>query len=137
MVQKVSGRVQEGPRSPPDPLKNYLILWKILYVLTYCFNCLFNCLLDWPVNVQNEPSTYRTNRPKPNEPSRPELAGPSLLTQAWVLGFTGASEECPWCIVHGLLQKQRNQYNRQFHRQFNRQFNRQYNRQYNIKHSCS
>ena len=28
MVLKVFGKVQEGPRSPPDPLKNYLISGK-------------------------------------------------------------------------------------------------------------
>ena len=29
MVQKVSGKVQEGPRSPLDPLKNYICFLKI------------------------------------------------------------------------------------------------------------
>ena len=35
MLQKVSGRVQNGPRSPPDHLKNDLSFLKILYLLTY------------------------------------------------------------------------------------------------------
>ena len=32
MVQKVSGKVQEGPRSPPNPLTNYLVSRKSLFV---------------------------------------------------------------------------------------------------------
>ena len=36
-VKKVSGRVQEGPRSPPDPIKDYLSFRDILYSLTYFF----------------------------------------------------------------------------------------------------
>ena len=35
-VKKVSGRVQEGPRSPPDSLEKYSFARKsLLYVLTY------------------------------------------------------------------------------------------------------
>ena len=37
MVQKVSGRLQEPPRSPPDPIKKYLCVRKILYFSTYIF----------------------------------------------------------------------------------------------------
>ena len=33
----MSGRVQEGPWSPPDPIKKYLIFRKILYFSTYIF----------------------------------------------------------------------------------------------------
>ena len=35
MVQKVSGRVQEGPRSPPDPIKHILMFRKIFIFETY------------------------------------------------------------------------------------------------------
>ena len=31
MVQKVSGKVQEGPRSPPDPLKNINLSGKLTF----------------------------------------------------------------------------------------------------------
>ena len=37
MVRKVSGRLQEAPWSPPDPIKKYLIFRKILYFSTYIF----------------------------------------------------------------------------------------------------
>ena len=33
----MSGRVQEGPRSPPDPINKYLFCREILYVLNYLF----------------------------------------------------------------------------------------------------
>ncbi len=56
LVQKVSGRVQEGPRSPPDPLNKYLfsyiflifshICYCRLYCLLYCIlYCLLYCLV--------------------------------------------------------------------------------------------
>ena len=41
MIFKVSGRVQEGPRSPPDPLKNCLFSGKCLFCQTHFFNCVF------------------------------------------------------------------------------------------------
>ena len=37
MVQKVSGKVQEGPWSPPDPIKNYLIYQEILHFCNLYF----------------------------------------------------------------------------------------------------
>ena len=45
MLQKVFGKVQEGPRSPPDPLKD-IYLSMTLYFCFYLFsNCLLHCLL--------------------------------------------------------------------------------------------
>ena len=35
MVQKMSGKVQEGPRSPLDPIKKCSFFRKILYLFTY------------------------------------------------------------------------------------------------------
>ena len=35
MVQKVSGGVQEAPRSPPDPIKKYEFIRKFDIFLTY------------------------------------------------------------------------------------------------------
>ncbi len=35
MTKKVSGRVQEGPRSPPDPIKKYVFSGNSLFVLKY------------------------------------------------------------------------------------------------------
>ena len=46
LIRKVSGRVQEGPRSPPDPLKKYLISLKFSYFQTYSFMayCIAYCI---------------------------------------------------------------------------------------------
>mgnify|MGYP002810728684 CR=1 FL=1 len=46
MVQKVSRKVQEGPRSPPDPLKKYSFILKFSMFLT-CFliaYCIAYCI---------------------------------------------------------------------------------------------
>ena len=49
MVQKVSGRVQGGPRSPPDSLTKYFIFRKSLFVQTRLFNAYWYCLVVLPI----------------------------------------------------------------------------------------
>ena len=58
MVQKVSGKVQEGPRSPPGPLKNYLFFIKMSFVVNTFFNCLLYCLLDLLSSISSVNTIY-------------------------------------------------------------------------------
>ena len=50
MVQKVFGKVQEGPRSPPDPLTNYLLSRKIFI----CLNIFLLLPIELPIGLPIE-----------------------------------------------------------------------------------
>ena len=43
MVQKVSGKVQEGPRSPPDPIKKMIFSGDLIF-----FNIFFQLPIELP-----------------------------------------------------------------------------------------
>ena len=47
MVQKVSRKVQEGPRSPPDPLKKYLGFYKNVI----CFKQIVELPIELPIEL--------------------------------------------------------------------------------------
>ena len=50
MVQKVPGKIQEGPRSPPDSLEVFVVFMKVSFVLNIFFNCLLNYQLNRQLN---------------------------------------------------------------------------------------